>query len=148
MSKGLELINKVKEYFKEVRKKYSSITNDMLIHNGTIYYMNGNDGTEFDWFANNRMCEFMVFYKETEYGFMKCNIFDDGTLRTYIYMNSGFDNNPEYHEVQNFLTEEDALYLASLLFHQADECKIYDEAIEFIDFTKIPYYLLENNEEY
>ena len=144
MSKGINLINKVKEHINEVRKKYPSITNDILFYDGDIFYMNGNDGTEFDWFANNRMCEFMVFYKETTYGFIKCNIFDNGTIRTYIYMNQGFDNNPEVQEAHNFFSEDEALYLASLLFHQADECGLFDEAINLIDFSKEPYYILEN----
>ena len=34
--------------------------------NGAIYYMNGKNGTEFDWFVNERLSDFFVFYNDEE----------------------------------------------------------------------------------
>lgn len=47
-----ETIDKIKDYFKEIRDTHSETTNDSLYEDGKIYYMNGNDGTDFDWKIN------------------------------------------------------------------------------------------------
>ena len=60
---GLEFKREIERIFKVARKMYPSITDDMLCNNGAIYYMNGNDSTEFDWNMNDRLCEFFVFHK-------------------------------------------------------------------------------------
>ena len=54
-----ELEQKIQEclrtYLPEVKKSE-------LEENGTVYYMNGKNGTEFDWHVNDRLSDFMVFY--------------------------------------------------------------------------------------
>lgn len=71
MKNGKTLIDKVMKVIEDTRKKYPQITDDMLYGRGAIYYMNGNDGTFFDWTVNDRCCEFFVFYRSTELGFIK-----------------------------------------------------------------------------
>lgn len=61
---GRTIINKVIEYIKKAREMLPEVTDDMLYGNGAIYYMNGNDGTAFDWEANDRCCEFYMFYRK------------------------------------------------------------------------------------
>ena len=56
-------IEKVKEYVNSARAEFPEITNELLDNDGKIYYMNGNDGTDFDWDWNDRLCEFVVFGK-------------------------------------------------------------------------------------
>lgn len=56
-----------------------------LLEDGAIYYMNGNDGTSFDYYVNGHTCEFMVFFKESEFGAVKATLEKDGTLHAYIY---------------------------------------------------------------
>ena len=77
---GRIIVNKVIEYIKKAREMFPEVTDDMLCGNGAIYYMNGNDGTEFDWEMNGRCCEFYLFYKETEMGFLKVFVNDDDTI--------------------------------------------------------------------
>ena len=48
-TKGEKIMAKVISFFNEVRKCYKEITDDKLDSNGAIYYMNSNDGTNFDW---------------------------------------------------------------------------------------------------
>ena len=61
------MLNQIVGIVNEIRKEYPVIGNEL---DGKIYYMNGNDGTDFDWEANDRLCEFMVFH-ENEYGYIK-----------------------------------------------------------------------------
>ena len=37
-----------------------------LEKNGAVFYMNGNNGTEFDWYVNDRLPAFMVFYNDAD----------------------------------------------------------------------------------
>lgn len=47
----------VLDYIKSsIRDRFPEITDSMLIENGTIFYMNGNDGTNFDFDMNDRTC--------------------------------------------------------------------------------------------
>jgi hypothetical protein len=140
------VMDKVVAYINEVREKYPEITNDMLLEDGKIHYMNGNDGTDFDWGANEMTCEFMVFYKETEYGFIKVNVYKDDTISGYVYLEKGFGV-PIKLEPEE-LDDKEALHLASLLYLQADKKDIYDETIDKIDFDrKLEWYELLENEE-
>ena len=49
---------------------------DFLEENGTVYYMNGKNGTEFDWHVNDRLSDFMVFYDdEDKLGAVKASVY-------------------------------------------------------------------------
>ena len=51
-----------------------------------IYYMNGNDGTDFDWDCNDRTCEFMVFYDSIDQlGYCQVYATKDGELVGYVF---------------------------------------------------------------
>ena len=68
MNQTLEKVNNI---FEELIRKFK-FTN--LDENGKVYYMNGNDGTEFDYYVNDRLCEFMCFYDKNKMGAIKINI--------------------------------------------------------------------------
>ncbi len=60
MSTADRVKQQVLDYIKSsIRDRFSEITDSMLIENGTIFYMNGNDGTNFDFDMNDRTCEFV-----------------------------------------------------------------------------------------
>ena len=61
------MLNQIVNIIDEIREEYPIIGNEL---DGKIYYMNGNDGTDFDWKCNERICEFMVFH-ENEMGYIK-----------------------------------------------------------------------------
>lgn len=132
ISTGRKIINKIIEYINAVRKDYPEVTDDMLVGNGAIYYMNGNDGTQFDWEVNGRCCEFCLFYKETEMGFIKVYVDNDDTIDGYVYNEKGYGK-PIYLKCINLFKEE-ARYLASLLKKEADGKNIWDEDISKINF--------------
>ena len=79
-----EFKREIERIFKVARNMYPNVTDNMLDANGTIYYMNGNDSTPFDWSCNNRLCEFFIFHK-SEMGFIKANVNSDDTIDIYIY---------------------------------------------------------------
>lgn len=60
MSTADRVKQQVLDYIKSnIRDRFPEIKDDMLIENGVVYYMNGNDGTSFDFDMNDRTCEFV-----------------------------------------------------------------------------------------
>lgn len=101
--------------------------------NGAVYYMNGDDGTVFDWGVNDRLCEFMVFYEKTKKGAVKLNIKKDGSAIAYIYDCEGKNLSKETRFT--LCAKDEALSLAVLLFNVADKEKKYDSNIDKMDFA-------------
>ena len=66
----MKMLKPIVDTINEIRNEYPIIGNEL---DGKIYYMNGNDGTDFDWNCNGRTCEFMVFH-ENEMGYIKLDI--------------------------------------------------------------------------
>lgn len=55
------------------------VASDHLENNGAVYYMNGKDGTEFDWYINEKFPPFMVFYNDkANLGAVKLLLYKDG----------------------------------------------------------------------
>lgn len=126
-------IEKVKEYIAKARELAPDVTNAMLYSDGEIHYMNGNDGTDFDWNCNDRLCEFMVFAKN-ELGFIKVYVNKDDTIDGYMYVDFGMK--PTHHlEVVN-LNEGEAKEFAYQMYQIADAKGIYDAKISTLDFEE------------
>lgn len=61
-----------------------------------LFYMNGNDGTEFDWEMNGHLCEFMKYYDDTQLGCVKLLVTEMGALKAYVYKHDySFDDEPQ-----------------------------------------------------
>lgn len=131
MTTARQVINEVIRYFDDIRKQYPDITNDMLDTNGAIHYMNGNDGTDFDWDVNDRLCEFYVFHKN-EYGFIKVLVSKNGEMSAYVYLDNGFASAIEVEP--RYLYADDVEDLCKVLYRNADCESIWDEPIDNIDF--------------
>ena len=138
MTKGQIIEAKIKSYFEKARAKMPGVTDDMLCGNGEIYYMNGNDGTYFDWNMNDRCCEFFMFYKSTEMGFIKLFVKKDGKMFAYMYEEDYKYGDEPIKVEEEDLGEENALYLAALLLVMADDKRKFDKAISEIDFGYEP----------
>ena len=134
MTRGQEIIEKIKGVFAEIREKYPLITEEDLHSNGAIFYMNGNDGTDFDWNANEHTSEFYV-YHENEIGFIKLYVNKGDTYTAYVYPNGEMS---AIETIRGDLDEGDSLYLATLLYRKADREYIYDAVIDEIDFSYEP----------
>lgn len=135
--KSNELIQKVRDYFATARRLMPEVTDDMLCDEGDgekIYYMNGNDGTYFDWNANGRLCEFFMFYKSTEMGFIKVFVNSNDTMTGYMFKEEySYGDEPiELEPVR--LNKEDALCFAALMQTIADDRSLFDKPISQLDF--------------
>jgi hypothetical protein len=100
--------------------------------------MNGNDGTHFDWFANDRVCEFFMFFKSTEMGFIKVFLDNEGYVTGYLYEENYKYGDEPIMLPKKYIGKDDAIYLAALLLKEADGRGIYDKPIDQIDFDAEP----------
>ncbi len=117
-------------FFKVARKMYPSITDDMLCNNGAIYYMNGNDSTEFDWNMNDRLCEFFVFHKNG-YGFIKACVNKDNSIDMYIFEDGGMKPTYKFTEEMEGLKSSS---FANLMNYIADDEDLWDRPIDELDW--------------
>ena len=109
------------------------VSPESLEDGGKIFYMNGKDGTEFDWFVNGRLCPFMVFYGDKEnLGAVKAVVAKDGATTTYLYGDAG-KTLVKTVEERLGATEEELLKLAVNLRVNADDEDVWDAAIDAIE---------------
>lgn len=122
----MKMLKPIVDTINEIRNEYPIIGNEL---DGKIYYMNGNDGTDFDWRYNSRACEFMVFH-ENEMGYITLMVYNDNFMTIYVYADGGMkptDTITEYYD-------GNPIELASFLYKTFDENGLWDESIEeFID---------------
>lgn len=104
----------------------------MLIENGTVFYMNGNDGTGFDFDMNDRTCEFISFYKSSNYGFFKVYVTRSGLIDGYAYLEEGHGEAIRLEPTH--VGAEEAKEFARALQLYADNLKKWDCNIEDIVF--------------
>lgn len=74
--------SEIRDILENVRKEY--FTDKGLETMEGIYYMNGNDGTDFDWACNRRVCEFYIL-KPNGDGLAKLLAHDDDSYTVYVY---------------------------------------------------------------
>lgn len=128
---GYEFKKEIERIFKVARNMYPDITDDMLDSNGAIYYMNGNDGTPFDWNCNGRLCEFYVYHKN-EIGFIKAFVNRNNTIDVYIYENGEMKPTYEFEEEMKNLR---AIDFANLMNYIADDKGKWDNPIDELDWN-------------
>ena len=59
-----KVLKEIKKVINESISNYlPDVKNSDLEENGNIYYMNGKNGTEFDWYVNEHISDFMVMNK-------------------------------------------------------------------------------------
>ena len=110
-----------------------------LEEDGTVYYMNGKNGTEFDWHVNDRLSNFMVFYDdEDKLGAVKASVYRDGGMLIYVYGDQGRSIRKEIKDIFLDVTEEEMLKLAVRLRTSADDKRIWDASVQKIDTDTEP----------
>lgn len=128
------ILNEIKDIICNAVAKYlPEVSLCDLEGNGEIYYMNGENGTEFDWFVNEHLPYFMMFYNDEEnMGAVKAMVYDDGGMCLYLY---GENGNKPLEEVKTFLDvkEDELLRLAVCLRENADDKQIWDSALGEIE---------------
>lgn len=123
------LLDRMTEYLnKELKSKLPNVKKEALLDGGAVFYMNGNDGTDFDFECNGRTCEFEIYYKSTEYGAIKAYLCDDGYIRGYCWGDEGKAEGKQTVE-EYFCSEDDAEMYSKLLYSAFDLQDKYDEKI-------------------
>ena len=57
-----------------------------LENNGAIFYMNGKNGTAFDWYVNEYLPCFFIYYNDDDnLGTVKATLYADGNMSVYVY---------------------------------------------------------------
>ena len=127
------ILNEIKKIINSNIELYlPDVKNSDLENDGAIYYMNGKDGTEFDWYVNDKLPPFMVFYNDkANLGAIKLLLYSDGGIVVYIY---GENGEKLIKEVNTHLgvNETDLFELAVILRNEADDKSIWGADIESI----------------
>ena len=80
-----------------------------LEDNGAVFYMNGKNGTAFDWYVNEHFPCFFIYYADKEnLGAVKAILYTDGSLSVYVYGDKGHAD-PE--EINYIIPTEDGQLL-------------------------------------
>lgn len=129
-----EILNEIKRLINENREIYlPHVKPEALEENGAVYYMNGKNGTEFDWYVNGKISDFFVFYNdENNLGAVKLTLYCNGGVLIYIYDENGKSMVKEIKTCVE-ASEEDIFAFAVLLRNVMDDKKIWDANIDSID---------------
>lgn len=128
------ILKEVKKIIEENMALYLPHVNASDLENGgEVFYMNGKNGTEFDWYVNDHISNFMTFYDdEDNMGATKLILYNDGGIELYLYDEKGKKLAQTVHthiEVE----ETELLQLAVILRMEADDRLIWDASIERIN---------------
>ena len=128
------ILNEIKKIIKQNINEYlPEVKSSDLEENGTVYYMNGKNGTEFDWYVNEHLPSFMVFYNdEQNLGAAKLLIYANGEVILYLYEDKG---NKLIKEIQTSIeiSEDELFKLAVILKKEAEDKDIWNESIDKIN---------------
>lgn len=109
------------------------VTNGELENDGEVYYMNGKNGTEFDWYVNGNLSPFMVFYNDkANLGAAKLSLYNDGRVVLYLYGDHG-NQLVKQVETQIDAGKADLLELAVIMRNAADDHGIWGKCIDSIN---------------
>lgn len=132
---GKELLATILAFVKKARSQQElcTINNDALCDNGEIFYYNSNDGTVFDWRENHKTCEFYIFHKSTERGFIKFYVYENGTIGGWGFPENGYGNSVDLATVT--IGKAKAYAFFKLMNKIADnECN-YNSKLSDLDFN-------------
>ena len=133
------ILTQIKELITaNLREHLPDVSPADLEEGGEVYYMNGKNGTEFDWYVNEHLPNFMVFYAdESNLGAAKLSLYDDGGILLYLYDDHGRES---AKEVKTYIEceKDDLLRLAVVLRVNADDKRIWDSSITRIDTDGSP----------
>jgi hypothetical protein len=128
------IFEQLQQYMQEsLRKALPGVKVSDLEKDGAVFYMNGKNGTAFDWYVNEHFPDFFIFYGDREnLGAVKAMLYTDGALAVYVYGDKGHGD-PVCFEERIEAAPEELLCLAALLTENADGRSVWDEDIRKLD---------------
>ena len=129
-----KILDEVRTIIREGIKEYlPTVSPSDLEENGMVYYMNGQNGTEFEWHVNEHLPYFMAFYNDKQnLGVAKLSILKNGKVKLYLYGEHGKKLAKEI-DTSIETTEDELFKLAVVLKNEADDKRIWDASIERIN---------------
>ena len=127
------ILNEIRKIIdKNIALYLPHVTSSDLENGGAIFYMNAHNGTEFDWFVNDRFPFFMVFYNgKDNLGVVKLVLYHTGEAQLYLYDENGKKLAKIIKEHLD-IDKTDMFKLAAVLTREADYKKIWDGNIDKI----------------
>ena len=125
-----KIFTQVEKYMRDaLNANLPDVSASDLEKDGAIFYMNGQNGTAFDWYVNDRLSNFFIFYGDKEnLGAVKGQLYKNGVFDVYVYGNKGHDKPIELqHKID--ADEKELFDLVVLLTKRADG-KLWDEDIK------------------
>ena len=126
-----EEVKKVTDFLMEVRSKYPDAKVD---NDGEITYANANDGTDFDWTCNNRLCEFGWGTEDGDVWAFKCLVHSDGEAAVYCYPHGEMQPVETIRKV--ILSEQETSSLRRIMLESCDKKELYDVTLDHIRWTE------------
>ena len=124
-------LKKVVDFLMEARNKYPDAKLDC---NGEITYANGNDGTDFDWVCNNKLCEFGWGVENGSVWAFKCDVCSDGEAIIYCYPHG--EPRPVETLKKDVLSAAEAEKLYRLMMRSCDAKGVYDTTLDRIIWSE------------
>ena len=117
----------IKDYINEMMLKFPKKPDQPPLE-PQIYYMNGNDGTDFDWDCNDRTCEFYIFYdSKDQLGYMKVYATKRGTLEGYVFDTERYENGEPLPP--RYIGESNTRRIMKWAYEEYDKDSIWDRPI-------------------
>ena len=134
-----DILIQVEKYMLEALNTHlPEVNKSDLEKDGAVFYMNGKNGTQYDWYVNEHFPSFFIFYGDEEnLGAVKANLYTDGGMTVYVYGEKGHGE-PEHFEYSIDADETHLLELAALLTENADNKLIWDEDIRVLESDGAP----------
>ena len=114
MKTNLEIFREIKTVMQEKIKNFK-LDKDIILND--IYYLNGNDSTEFDILVNGNICELAYLYKN-EYIAVKSYVCTNGSLLVYTF-NDKLECINEYKK-ENFINYDEFVEFSSNVYEFTD----------------------------
>ena len=121
------VLKKVVALLEEAREKHG-VSKDKLDCDGKVTYANGNDGTDFDWHCNGRLCEFGYGLNGRSVWSFKLLIDKSGVATVYCYPNGEMD--PVDVIKRKIATKADMNNLHEYMYDHADRYMLFDETLD------------------
>ena len=129
----------IEEYMHEALKsQLPNVAASELEDKGAVFYMNGKNGTAFDWYVNEHFPCFFIFYNDREnLGAVKATLYTDGNMTVYVYGDKGHAK-PVELQYKIDADEKQLFDLAVLLTKNADGKRKWDADIKKLKCDGVP----------
>ena len=102
-----------------------------MVNKGEIFYFNGQNGSQFDWFENGHTSTLATLYPNGTEA-VKIHIYPDGTVRAYYYKKGSMEPDDE---LSMEIDKETAKQIAVSLYSVSDGKGLFDKKLSMLDLN-------------